>query len=226
MVIPFLPRGRSQSPRCDSPSRQDAFSTLVRPHLQALYRLAYRFTGRQHEAEDLLQELLTRLYTRPERLNGIESLRPWLARALYNLYVDERRRLARSPIGYLRSTAADGTAEEDTFPVRSDKSTDLNFSTEMAHMRQHLGELVQQLPQEQREVVILHDVEGYELQEAAEILGVALGTVKSRLHRGHERLREWLRQRNLSPATVVLSTEGSGVGEELPVARVSSDEMY
>jgi RNA polymerase sigma-70 factor (ECF subfamily) len=193
----------------------------VRPHLQALYRLAYRFTGRQHEAEDLLQELLTRLYGRPERLNGIESLRPWLARALYNLYIDERRRLARSPLGHLNSTA-----QEDAFAGLPDKHTDLNLSAEMAQVREHLGELVQQLPQEQREVVILHDVEGYELQEAAEILGVALGTVKSRLHRGHERLREWLRQRNLSPATVVLSTEGSGVEAELRVARVSNDEMY
>jgi RNA polymerase sigma-70 factor (ECF subfamily) len=193
----------------------------VRPHLQALYRLAYRFTGRQHEAEDLLQELLTRLYARPERLNGIESLRPWLARALYNLYIDERRRLARSPLGRLHLTA-----QEDAFAGLPDKHTDLNLSAEMAQVREHLGELVQQLPQEQREVVILHDVEGYELQEVAEILGVALGTVKSRLHRGHERLREWLRQRNLSPATVVLSTEGSGVEAELRVARVSNDEMY
>jgi RNA polymerase sigma-70 factor (ECF subfamily) len=198
----------------------------VRPHLQALYRLAYRFTGRQHEAEDLLQELLTRLYTRPERLNGIESLRPWLARALYNLYIDEHRRLRRSPLGHLHSTAAGGATEEDALAVQPDKNTDLNFSTEIAQMRQHLVELVQQLPQEQRDVVILHDVEGYELQEAAEILGVAVGTVKSRLHRGHERLREWLRQRNLSPATVVLSTEGPAVEPESPVARVSSDEMY
>jgi RNA polymerase sigma factor (sigma-70 family) len=226
VVIPFFPRGRSQSPRSDSPSRQDAFSELVRPHLPGLHRLAYRFTGRQHEAEDLLQELLTRLYAHPERLNGIESLRPWLARALYNLYVDERRRLARSPLGHLRSTAAGATDEEDALAVLPDKNTDLSFSTEMAQLRQHLGELVQQLPQEQREVIILHDMEGYELQEAAEILGLALGTVKSRLHRGHERLREWLRQRNLSPATVVLSTEGPGVEPESPVARVSSDEMY
>jgi RNA polymerase sigma factor (sigma-70 family) len=226
VVIPFLPRGRSRSRRSDSRSAQDAFAELVRPHLQALYRLAYRFTGRQHEAEDLLQELLTRLYARPERLNGIESLRPWLARALYNLSVDERRRLARSPLGHLHSTAAGARAEEDAFVLQPDKNTDLNFSTEMVQMRQHLVELVQRLPQEQREVVILHDVEGYELQEAAEILGVALGTVKSRLHRGHERLREWLRQRNLSPATVVLSTEGPGVEPESPVARVSSDEMY
>jgi RNA polymerase sigma-70 factor (ECF subfamily) len=226
LVIPFFPRGRSRSPRSDSASRQDAFPKLVGPHLQALYRLAYRFTGRQHEAEDLLQELLTRLYAHPERLNGIERLRPWLARALYNLFVDERRRLARSPLGHLHSTAAGGTAEQDPFAVRPDQNTDLNFSTEMAQMRQHLVELVQQLPQEQSEVVILHDVEGYELQEAAQILGVALGTVKSRLHRGHERLREWLRQRNLSPATVVLSTAGSGVEPELPAARVSSDEVY
>lgn len=197
----------------------------MRPHLPALHRLAYRLTGRKEGAEDLVQELLTRLYARSETLNGIEVLRPWLARALYNLYVDERRRLARSPLGHLHSTPA-GKPSEDDFPARSDSGGDVHFATEMAQVRGHLGELVQRLPHDQREVVILHDVEGYELHETAEILGIAVGTVKSRLHRGHERLREWLRQRNLSPANVVLSTEGSGEQSPCPIARVSSDELY
>ncbi len=226
MVIPFLVRGKRQTARSDTPSRQDAFSELVRPHLAALYRLAYRFTGRQHEAEDLLQELLTRLYARAERLDGIESLRPWLARALYNLYIDERRRLARSAHGHIHSAAGSETLEHEDLPARPDPNTDLNFSAEMDQVRQHLGELLEQLPQEQREVVILHDVEGYELHEAAEILGVAVGTVKSRLHRGHERLRHRLRQRNLSPATVVLSTEGRGGAPDLPLAGLSDNEVY
>jgi len=95
----------------------------------------------------------------------------------------------------------------------------------MERLRQHLAELVEKLPEDQREVIILHDVEGYELHESAEILGVAVGTVKSRLHRGHERLRQWLGQRNLSPATVVLSSEDAGGADYPPLARVSDNEM-
>lgn len=209
MVIPFLPRTRSERPRSDSRRRQEAFAALVRPHLQALYRLAYRFTGRQHEAEDLVQELLTRLYSRSQGLDEIQTLRPWLARALYNLFVDERRRTGRSALGHVQPVAAAG-AEEDGLSALPDHSADPKFGTEMEKLGEQLGLLLQQLPEEQREVVILHDVEGYELQEAAEILGVALGTVKSRLHRAHERLRRRLRQRNLFPSNVVISDEDPG----------------
>ena len=219
MTIRFLPRGKGEALRSDPGSPQEAFSELVRPHLAGLYRLACRFTGRPHEAEDLLQELLTRLYARAERLERIESLRPWLARALYNLYVDERRHRARSTHGHINPSNP-GEAEPTDFAA-----PDLNFSTEMERLRQHLAELVEKLPQEQREVVILHDVEGYELHESAEILGVAVGTVKSRLHRGRERLRQWLRQRNLSPATVVLSSEDAGRDADPPFARVSDNEL-
>jgi RNA polymerase sigma-70 factor (ECF subfamily) len=189
-----------------------------------LYRLACRFTGRQHEAEDLLQELLTRLYARAERLDRVENLRPWLARALYNLYVDERRHLTRSALGRINPSSPDESDPTD-FTARAAPDTDLNVSTEMEHMRRHLAELVEKLPQDQREVIILHDVEGYELHESAEILGVAVGTVKSRLHRGRERLRQWLRQRNLSPATVVLSSEDADGAAYPPFARVSDNEL-
>lgn len=224
MKIRFLPRGKTATSRPQALSPQDHFSQLVRPHLAGLYRLACRFTGRQHEAEDLLQELLTRLYARAERLDRVESLRPWLARALYNLYVDERRHLTRSPLGHL-DPSSPGDAESIDCTARPALDTDLNVSTEMERMRQHLAELVGKLPQEQREVLILHDVEGYELHESAEILGVAVGTVKSRLHRGRERLRQWLRQRNLSSATVVLSSEDADGAGYQPLARVSDNEL-
>ncbi len=226
VVIPFVKRDKSRASPSSGRSRQDGFSQLVRPHLPALHRLAYRFTGRQQDAEDLLQELLTRLYIQAERLDGIQSLRPWLARALYNLYIDERRRLSRSPLGRVHSTAVDESAEEHLARSQMAPNTDLDVATEMAQLRGHLGELVERLPDEQRDVVILHDVEGYELPEVAEVLGLALGTAKSRLHRGHQRLRAWLRQRNLSPATVVLSREGSGVEPGVRGTRVSNDEVY
>lgn len=225
MLIPFPARGKSSQPRSLKTSRQDAFAELVRPHLGALYRLAYRFTRQQHEAEDLLQELLTRLYARPEGLGGIERLRPWLARALYNLFIDERRHLARSVHGHLQPAAPGTTEERSELAARQDPHTDLNFSAEMARLSQHLVDLVERLPREQREVVVLHDVEGYELHETAEILGLALGTVKSRLHRAHERLRGWLRERNLSPAAVVLANEGHAAATHLSLAPGSDHEL-
>ena len=176
------------------------FSELVRPHLAALYRLAFRFTGQRFDAEDLLQELLTRLYGRGERLDAVEALRPWLARALYNLHVDQRRSRARTPLGHLREPA-DATAGDAAEP--RDPGAGPEASLESTLLGQTLGAAVATLADDQRLIVLLHDVEGYKLHEAAAILGVPLGTAKSRLHRARDRLRDYLRERNLIPSNVV-----------------------
>jgi len=63
-----------------------------------LYRVAYRFTGAQADAEDLLQDLMIKVYQRPDDLDGVERLRPWLTRVMYRMFIDNRRRYARSPI--------------------------------------------------------------------------------------------------------------------------------
>lgn len=186
----------------------DAFAELLRPHLPALYRLAYRFTGQQADAEDLLQELLTRLYARGEQLMDIDVLRPWLARALYNLHVDRSRSVRRTPFGHLHLPEGDAPGKQ-IGETRPDPAAHPDLSLEMERLRRHLAEALERLPEDQRLIVLLHDVEGYELHEAAAILGIPLGTAKSRLHRAHGRLRECLRQRNLMPANVVSEGEPS-----------------
>ena len=206
MAIFFPSKARSAAHAAVGRVRQEAFTNLVKPHLTALFRLAYRFTGRQSDAEDLLQELLTRLYASPKDLEDVERLRPWLARALYNLFIDERRRFARSPLGHLQ-LAVEGGGDDDRFPARVNPNLAPEVCAEMTSIGSQLEMLVARLPDEQREVVILHDVEGFELHEAADILGIAIGTVKSRLFRAHERLRDWLNKRNLSPSNVVSGEE-------------------
>ena len=201
-------------------SPSDVFAELLRPHLPALYRLAYRFTGRQHEAEDLLQELLTRLYARSEKLDAIESLRPWLARALYHLFIDERRRWARNPLKH----ASDPDDGDSTLPSQ-ERSDNPEFHMEMTLLTQSLEELLAELPEEQRAVVLLKDVEGFELQETANILGIALGTAKSRLHRAHLHLQKALQQRNLFPSNVVGTDESSNLSAPMSGYGVTDNEV-
>jgi RNA polymerase sigma factor (sigma-70 family) len=203
----------------DNLSPSDLFAELLRPHLPALYRLAYRFTGRQHEAEDLLQELLTRLYERSEKLDAIENLRPWLARALYHLFIDERRRWVRNPL----KDASD--PDDGDCALKSQERSDPEFHAEMTLLTQNLEELLAQLPEEQRAVVLLKDVEGYELGETASILGIALGTAKSRLHRAHLHLQKALQQRNLLPSNVVLTDESSNLGAPMSGYGVADNEV-
>lgn len=220
MVIRFRLGTKRRQQAADGTSRPDIFADLLRPHLAALYRLAYRFTGRQHEAEDLLQELLTRLYARSEKLDAIDSLRPWLARALYHLFVDERRRWARNPLKH----ASDADDGEGTLKLR-ESSQNPEFRVEMSLLMQNLEELLVQLPEEQRAVVLLKDVEGYELQETASILGIALGTAKSRLHRAHLHLQKALQQRNLFLSNVVLTDESGDLGAPMSGYGVADNEV-
>ena len=86
------------------PFRQDShaqFERLIRPHLKRLYSLAYRFTGQRDDAEDLVQDLLLKLYPRLEEMQAIDKLSPWLSKVLYRQYVDQYRRKQRSPISFM-----------------------------------------------------------------------------------------------------------------------------
>src|SRR5258706_11531281 len=97
-VSPFRRMRTSVSPY--RRARPDAlnFEDLLRPQVEYLYRLAWRFTGSVADAEDLVQDVLIKLFPRTQELLEIEKLRPWLARVLYNQFVDSVRRQARSPV--------------------------------------------------------------------------------------------------------------------------------
>jgi RNA polymerase sigma-70 factor (ECF subfamily) len=160
----------------------------MRPHLKALYRLAYRLTGNGADAEDLLQDVLVKLYRKIDDLRGIEKRRPWLARVLYTQFIDTKRRAARSPL-YL---AVDNNDEESPVPV--DMSSAPFNEPEAAVIRhvdqQALIKALDRLSEDHRMIIMLSDVEGYTFSEMETILGCPQGTLKSRLHRARARLRD------------------------------------
>ncbi len=159
----------------------DGFEPLVAPHLERLYRLAYRFTGNRSDAEDLVQDLLIQLYPRRNELTGVERLGPWLARALYYRFVDTLRHGTRDP---LRS-AVDEEILQDTADPRTSPEQD----AENALLHRRLAQALAELNPDQRALVALHDMEGYTLEELQDMLDTPLGTLKSRLHRARRHLR-------------------------------------
>ena len=168
----------------------------MRPHLDRLYRLAYRLTGSRADAEDLLQDLLARLLPQQERLVQVEVLAPWLARALYHLYVDEVRRNRRSPT-YLGSAS-----EDELAAIVDDASETPEQASERGLARRRLAAALAQLTPEHRALIAWHDMEGYTLDELATALDVPLGTLKSRLHRGRAHLRRLLTEPSGAPERV------------------------
>ena len=169
----------------------DEFETLLQPQLEHLMRVAYRITDDTHRAEDLVQDVLVKLYPRRKELRQIDKLRPWLARVMYRQYVDDIRRYARSPVKLLGD---DETTEGDPYSAYSGREPAPDAVLEQDEELARVQQVWSELNDDQRTVLGLHDVEGYTLQELVDILDTPLGTLKSRLHRARVRLRELLQQ--------------------------------
>ena len=147
-----------------------AFTTLVRRHQDRLWAVALRTLGNREEAADALQEALISAYRSADRFRGDSAVTTWLHRIVVNACLDRIRRRAVRPTVPL--------SETDPLPVSPvDSDTILDVRAALAR-----------LPVEQRAAIVLVDVQGYAVAEAAAVLGVAEGTVKSRCARGRARL--------------------------------------
>ena len=162
-------------------SMMPSWDELVRQHADRVYRLAYRLSGNQHDAEDLTQETFIRVF------RSLQNYQPgtfegWLHRITTNLFLDMVRRRAR-----IRMEAL----PEDYDRVPSERP-----GPEQVFHDSRLGPDLQaaldSLPPEFRAAVVLCDVEGLSYEEIGTTLGVKLGTVRSRIHRGRQALREHL----------------------------------
>lgn len=161
----------------------DRFERLIRPHIDRLYRLAFRLCHSQDGAEELVQLFLSRLFPKVDDLERIEKPAPWLSRGLYNLYVDGYRKATREAKIFSDIELNDEFAADEETPFNQASRKELSNRIEMA---------LQQINNDQRIVVLLHDSEGYTLEEISEILQVPLGTLKSRLNRARNALRKLL----------------------------------
>lgn len=178
-------------------SKSKRFERLVQPHLRALHSFAYRLTGNQHDAEDLVQDVVTKLFPKVDELEQVEELRPWLHRVLYRQFVDGLR---KRPAGRETNTSALDRPDLQTSYLDSLPSTELDPMGHADNDRRStlLQRLIGELQPDQRTLLLLHDSEGWRQEDIADILDVPLGTIKSRLHRVRAQLREKL-QSELEP---------------------------
>ena len=162
---------------------QSRFEQLLRPHLQNLYRLALRYTGNRDDAEDLVQELMLKLYPRLDELQRVDHLAPWLARVLYRLFIDEYRRRQRSPLDPVDD-------EQQLYQTHSSNEPEPPDTADSKLTRALLESALARLGSEQRMLVLMHDVDGYSLLEISDIVDLPVGTIKSRLSRARHKLRD------------------------------------
>jgi RNA polymerase sigma-70 factor (ECF subfamily) len=170
-----------------------SWDELVRQHADRVYRLAYRLSGNQHDAEDLTQETFIRVF------RSVQNYQPgtfegWLHRITTNLFLDMVRRRGRVRMEAL---------PDDYDRVPADEPNPEQIYHE-SRLGPDLQAALDSLPPEFRAAVVLCDIEGLSYEEIGATLGVKLGTVRSRIHRGRQALRDYLaaqsEEANQSPA--------------------------
>ena len=173
--------------------------------MDRLYRFAWRLCSRREDAEDLVQDLLLKLFPRFDELKGLDKPGPWMARVMYRMYIDNHRRYQRSPIRYDHELSLAGDIDGDYEPGLDGLLHTSHETLEQAAYLDQVQKAVAELGEEHRIIFILADVEGYSLAEMQAVLEVPVGTLKSRLHRARKRLVELL-------------DAGAGRGQALPQA--------
>lgn len=186
-------------------SRARRFEKCVRPHLSSLYRFAYRLTGQRDDAEDLVQDVLVKLYPRADEVLTLERPGPWLRKVLYRQFVDDRRRDSRAP--FIRRELGEDNESYDRLMQLVEGGVRPDFALEGDQLRRVMREILDSLPAEQSALLLLHDVDGWRQEDIAMVMDIAVGTVKSRLHRCRLALRERMAQQ-LEPSGAAKRVRG------------------
>jgi RNA polymerase sigma-70 factor (ECF subfamily) len=181
-----------------------AFNQLVMAYQGTAYNVAYRVIGNRDAAADATQDAFLKAYKAIKQYQG-GSFRSWLLRIVTNTCYDQLRYKSRRP-----TTSLDDLTENPD--DHSDRLISQTERPEERVLRRELNQLIQigidTLPDDQRLVLVLSDVQGFSYQEIAEIIDQPLGTVKSRLSRGRRRLRDFLwTQQELLPNQFRLNDE-------------------
>lgn len=164
-----------------------SFNVLIERYQRQVYNVALRLLGNPTEAEDVTQETFLSAYQHIQSFRG-GIFRAWLLRIATNACHDVSRRSMRRPASSLDAYLEGETVPRD-IPGHEVDPEEIALQREQ---QQTLAVLFLKLPEEQRAVLVLSDIQGLSYEEIAQATGEALGTVKSRLSRGRARMRDLL----------------------------------
>ncbi len=155
------------------------FESRVLPVKNKLFRFAFRLLGSSEEAKDVVQEVFIKVWNGRDQMASIDNMEAWCMRITRNLSLDKiraRQRKATDPI-------------EESFDIQNDSRTPYE-ATENSENMQRISELIASLPEKQRQVMHLRDIEGYSYNEICEILELDMNQVKVNLFRARNAVRE------------------------------------
>jgi RNA polymerase sigma-70 factor (ECF subfamily) len=172
----------------------EAFQALYDRHKRRVYSLCLRMTANTAEAEDLTQEAFLQLYRKIATFRGESAFSTWLHRLSVNVVLMHLRKKSL-PVVSLEETTQPG--EEDT-PKKDFGAEDVALAGSIVRLQ--LQRAVESLPPGYRTIFVLHDVQGYEHNEIAKIVGCSIGNSKSQLHKARMKLRDLLKMNRAAKA--------------------------
>src|SRR2546423_6469546 len=172
----------------------EAFQVLYDKHKRRVYSLCLRMTANTAEAEDLTQEAFLQLYRKIATFRGESAFSTWLHRLSVNVVLMHLRKKSL-PVVSLEETTQGG---DDDTPKKDFGAEDLALAGSIDRLQ--LQRAVDDLPPGYRTIFVLHDVEGYEHNEIATIVGCSIGNSKSQLHKARMKLRDLLRMKRSEKA--------------------------
>lgn len=182
-----------------------AFEQLISQYERKVYNLAYRLTSSHEDASDVAQEAFIRAYSSLPEFRGDSSFATWLFRIVNNACLDELRKRKRQRVTSLDETFTMEDGEVDRQLAIADEADGPEQALERVEVQRTVQESINALDEEYRVVVVMRDIQGYSYNEIADALGINLGTVKSRLNRARNALKEMFGSLELLAPRVVYS---------------------
>lgn len=166
-----------------------AFNELMAGHEKRMFAVAMRMFGSREDAEDCLQDAMIRIYRSIATFRFQSSFATWVYRVTMNTCLDELRRRRNRP-----NTSLDGLLDTGWAPTDSHDTPEQHALRTEA--RRSISAFIQELPEDMRAAVVLRDIQGLSYEDIAAALDTNVGTVKSRISRGREKLREKIRSKS------------------------------
>ncbi len=167
--------------------KQEIFDNEFLPHIDSLYNFGYYLTNDEDEAKDLLQETYLRAYKYINYYQKGTNAKAWLLRILKNTFINDYRKKSKRPVHLSFEDFYTGDESEDTGFI------DLRQEVFDSLIGDEVSKALNSLPVDYRLIILLCDIEGFKYEEIAKIIDVPIGTVRSRLHRARNMLKEKLK---------------------------------
>ena len=162
-----------------------AFETLIAGHERRMYAVALRMTSNAEDAKDCLQDAIVRIYKSLSGFKGDSAFSTWAYRIVVNVCLDNHRRQKVRFAQSLDALSENGWNPEDE-KQRPDSAAENNL------LRHTISTCINKLPIDMRTAIVLRDVQGFSYEDISKIMDINVGTVKSRISRGREKLRTML----------------------------------